>query len=130
VVVALAATESRPDLATLAAIGAAPATRKRIVVAQAGTIVVIGTILGVLTGLVLAAALVLFKGNELTQVNPLWTIEVPWLVIAAMAVALPTRAVGAAWLATSSRLASPAAWPGEHQLHHVTSLQHAGPAPM
>ncbi|MGF0117946.1 FtsX-like permease family protein [Promicromonospora sp. Marseille-Q5078] len=104
IVAALAATESRPDLATLAAVGAAPTTRKRIVAAQAGTVAVIGSVLGGLSGIVLGAAFVMFERFRYAEPDPRWTVEVPWAVLGAMVVVLPLLAVGAAWLVTRSRL--------------------------
>jgi len=104
IVAALAATESRPDLATLAAVGAAPTTRKRIVAAQAGTVAVIGSLLGGVAGIVLGAAFVMFERFRYDEPDPRWTVEVPWLVLGAMVVVLPLLAVAAAWLVTRSRL--------------------------
>lgn len=104
IVAALAATESRPDLATLAAVGAAPSTRKRIVAAQAGTVAVIGSVLGGASGVVLGAAFVLFERFRYAEPDPRWTVEVPWPVLAATLVVLPLLAVAAAWLVTRSRL--------------------------
>ncbi|GAA1731971.1 hypothetical protein GCM10009809_29230 [Isoptericola hypogeus] len=101
---ALAATESRPDLATLAAVGAAPTTRKRIVAAQAGTIVVIGSVLGAVSGIALGAAFVLFERYRYDVPDLRWTVEIPWPVLAALVVVLPLLAVAAAWLVTRSRL--------------------------
>ncbi|MEL7976703.1 ABC transporter permease [Isoptericola sp. F-RaC21] len=104
IVAALAATESRPDLATLAAVGAAPTTRKRIVAAQAGTVAVVGSVLGGLSGIVLGAAFVLFERFRYDVPDPRWTVEVPWAVLGATVVVLPLLAVSAAWLVTRSRL--------------------------
>ncbi|WP_165350458.1 ABC transporter permease [Xylanimonas protaetiae] len=101
---ALAATEARPDLATLAAVGAAPTTRKRIVAAQAGTIVVIGAVLGLTSGIAVGAAFVLQSRFRYLE-DPTWSVVVPWLPIAVAVVALPLVAVGAAWLVTRGRLA-------------------------
>ncbi|HEY0120075.1 MAG TPA: FtsX-like permease family protein, partial [Cellulomonas sp.] len=58
VAVALAAAESRPDLATLGAVGAAPRMRRRIAAAQAGVLAVTGAVLGVVAGILLARVLV------------------------------------------------------------------------
>jgi len=104
IVAALAATESRPDLATLAAVGAAPTTRKRIVAAQAGTVAIIGSALGGASGIVLGTAFVLFERFRYDVPDPRWTVEVPWLLLGATLVVLPVLAVAAAWLVTRSRL--------------------------
>jgi len=104
---ALAATESRPDLATLTAVGAPPRTRKKIVAAQAGTIAAIGAGVGTASGLALGAALVEFQRAQSAQwdgnPDPAWGFDIPWLWIAAFAVALPLVAVASAWLATRGR---------------------------
>ncbi|MEU2201504.1 ABC transporter permease [Isoptericola sp. NPDC019482] len=104
IVAALAAAESRPDLATLAAVGAAPTTRKRIVAAQAGTVAVLGSVLGGASGVVLGAAFVLFERFRYAEPDPRWTVEIPWPVLGATLVVLPLLAVAAAWLVTRSRL--------------------------
>jgi putative ABC transport system permease protein len=101
---ALAATESRPDLATLAAVGAAPSTRKRVVAAQAGTIAVVGAVIGTVSGIGLGAAFVLYERHRYDPVDLTWSVVVPWPWLAATVVALPALAVAAAWLVTRSRL--------------------------
>ncbi len=101
---ALAATESRPDLATLTAVGSPPSTRKRVVAAQAGTITVIGVVIGVASGVALGAAFVMNERFRYDQVDPTWEFAVPWLPVAALLVVLPLLAITAAWLVTRSRL--------------------------
>ncbi|WP_187289419.1 FtsX-like permease family protein [Xylanimonas cellulosilytica] len=101
---ALAATESRPDLATLTAVGAVPSTRKRIVAAQAGTVAGIGAFVGVLSGYPLGAAFVLFFRYRWTTPDLAWSLTFPWPWLLALLVGLPLLAVTAAWLATRSRL--------------------------
>lgn len=101
----LAAAESRPDLATLEAVGATPWTRRTVVAAQAGAISVVGTVLGLGTGGVLGAALVrLLRSWEAASTAAAWTVEVPWLWLIGLAVVLPVLAIGAAWLVTRPRL--------------------------
>jgi putative ABC transport system permease protein len=101
---ALAATESRPDLATLTAVGAVPRTRKRIVAAQAGTIAGIGAVVGVVSGYALGAAFVLFFRYRWPTPDPAWSLTFPWPWLLALLVGLPLLAVTAAWLVTRSRL--------------------------
>jgi putative ABC transport system permease protein len=101
---ALAAAESRPDLATLAAVGASPGTRRGVAGAQAGVIAVTGTLLGLVTGPVLGIAFVLYKRYEWGEPDPAWLVEVPWLGIAGLVVALPLLGVASAWLVTRSRV--------------------------
>ncbi|GAB2486187.1 hypothetical protein GCM10027063_29950 [Promicromonospora xylanilytica] len=101
---ALAAAESRPDLATLSAVGASPGTRRGVAGAQAGVIAVTGTLLGLVTGPVLGIAFVLYKRFEWGEADPAWLVEVPWLGITGLVVALPLLGVAAAWLVTRSRV--------------------------
>ncbi|WP_277210848.1 FtsX-like permease family protein [Isoptericola croceus] len=100
---ALAATEARPDLATLAAVGAPPRLRKRIVAAQAGTVAAIGSVLGALSGIALGAAFVLLRRHEQGTSDIRWTVEVPWATLGATVVGLVVVAVVVAWLVTRSR---------------------------
>lgn len=101
---ALAAVESRPDLATLAAVGAPPRLRRLVAGAQAGSIAIVGVVLGTGMGLLLGSALVLYMRYQWELPDPRWMIEVPWLPVAGLAVGLPLLAVGAAVLATRSGL--------------------------
>lgn len=101
----LAAAESRPDLATLEAVGAAPWTRRTVAAAQAGAISVVGTVLGLGAGGALGVTLVrLMRSWETASTAGAWGVEVPWLWLAGLVVALPALAIGAAWLATRSGL--------------------------
>ncbi|WP_018217592.1 FtsX-like permease family protein [Salinispora vitiensis] len=88
VAVGLAATELRPDLATMAAVGATGRTRRRIAAAQAGFIVGAGTLLGLISGIGPAAAYVGFN------VELRW--HVPWPALLAVVLAPPVLAIVAA----------------------------------
>ncbi|MPV35865.1 ABC transporter permease [Georgenia subflava] len=101
--VGLAAADSRPDLATLAAVGAAPRTRKRIVGAQAAVISLIGVPLGVLTGIALGAVFVTWQAN-VNGHDPTWQVLIPWPMIAATLVTIPLLAVLGSMAATRSTL--------------------------
>ncbi len=88
--------DARADQATLAAIGAAPRLRRRLAAAQALSISVLGTALGVAAGFVPGAALIgAVPGVDL--VVPVWR-------LAEVLVLVPLLAAGAAWLLTRSRL--------------------------
>lgn len=91
--VALSAVDARPDLATLAAVGAAPSARRRVVAAQAATISVIGTVLGLVAGTLIGIGWTLLTGYPLA---------VPWYQLAALTVAVPLLAAVAAWTVTRS----------------------------
>ncbi|WP_154792739.1 ABC transporter permease [Occultella kanbiaonis] len=101
--VGLAAAESRPDLATLAAIGASPGLRRKVAGAQAGVIAVIGAVVGVGTGLLLGYVLTLWQQTA-GQWGTLWEMSVPWPAVALLAVGLPALAIGGAMLLTRARL--------------------------
>ncbi len=92
----LAQADARADHATLAAVGAAPRLRRRLAAAQALSISVLGTVLGVAAGFVPGAAL-LGALPTIDLVVPVWQlVEVLVLV--------PLLAAGAAWLLTRSRV--------------------------
>lgn len=94
--VALSAVDARPDLATLAAVGAGPSTRRRVVAAQAATISVVGSVLGLVAGTLIGVGWTLLIGYPLA---------IPWLRLAALAVAVPVLATVAAWAVTRSHVA-------------------------
>ncbi|WP_019135304.1 FtsX-like permease family protein [Cellulomonas massiliensis] len=102
--VALAGAEARPDLATLAAVGAAPGVRRRVAAAQAAVLVVLGASVGTVTGLVLGRVLVVSERARFEVYDPTWLVVVPWPAIAAVALGVPLLATGGAWLLTRSRL--------------------------
>ncbi|WP_413451609.1 ABC transporter permease [Georgenia phoenicis] len=102
--IALAQAETRPDLATLAAVGASPGIRRRIAAAQAGVLTLIGGVLGTGTGLLLAAVIVTAMRHEGGFIDPHWSLVVPWPAVAAIGLGVPLLAMGAAWLFTRSRL--------------------------
>ncbi|MBL0887679.1 FtsX-like permease family protein [Myceligenerans indicum] len=101
---ALAAADSRADLATLTAAGASPATRRRLVAAQAAVVSVTGAVLGTGLGILTAWAFVLLERYRGDFPDPRWTLHVPWQWAGLLLVGLPLLAAGAAWLVTRSRL--------------------------
>lgn len=94
--VALSAVDARPDLATLAAVGAGPSARRRVVAAQAATISVIGSVLGLVVGTLIGVGWTLLTNLPLA---------VPWQQLAALAIAVPVLSAVAAWTVTSTRVA-------------------------
>jgi putative ABC transport system permease protein len=104
ITVVLAGVESRPDLATLAAIGADPRARRRFAAAQAGVVATLGGTLGVGTGLMLGRVLVTAQRYRDVIPDYRWVPVVPWPTVAAIAVGMPALAMGLGYLATRSRL--------------------------
>ncbi|MGY2080240.1 hypothetical protein [Modestobacter sp. SYSU DS0657] len=100
----LALADARPDLATLAAVGAAPATRRRVAMGSAAVIGGTGALLGVLVGLApgIAVAYPLTSTDYGMGARPL--IDVPWLLLLAVAVVVPLLAVVGTGLFVRSRL--------------------------
>lgn len=101
--VALAGAEARPDLATLAAVGAAPVVRRRVAAAQAGVLSVVGALVGAVTGLALGRVLVVSERARAAY-DPTWVVTVPWGAVAVVVLGVPLLSVAGAWLLTRSRL--------------------------
>jgi putative ABC transport system permease protein len=106
----LAAADGRADLATLAAVGASPRTRRSLAAAQSAATAGLGTLLGAVAGLVPAVAIlraltrtVGFEDGHVVkqQVLPL---VFPWSSFAVTLVVVPVLAALAAAALTRSRL--------------------------
>ncbi len=92
----LAAADGRSDLATLAAVGASPRTRRLLAMSQAAVVAFLGALLGAVAGFVPAAAIV----STLVE----WPLTIPWSVLAAVLIGVPVLAALCAGLFTRSRL--------------------------
>ncbi|HZG96626.1 MAG TPA: FtsX-like permease family protein, partial [Mycobacteriales bacterium] len=92
----LAAADGRPDLATLSAVGASPRVRRVLAMSQAATIAFLGSVLGVLAGLVPAIAVI----NARTD----FPLVIPWATLTLVVVAIPTVIAALAGIFTRSRL--------------------------
>ncbi|WP_433326940.1 FtsX-like permease family protein [Spirillospora sp. CA-294931] len=99
----LSAADSRPDLATLAAIGARPRTRRLLMMGQAAFIAVLGCWLGIaagfIPGLAVARPLTLDDGEKGSPI-----VVIPWSTLGLIAIVIPLVAALAAALFTRSRL--------------------------
>ncbi|MBG0815373.1 FtsX-like permease family protein [Planomonospora sp. ID82291] len=108
----LAAADLRPDLATMAAVGAPPGIRRLVIAGQAGFIaglgVLVGALAGVVTGIGVAwpmttrthdlAYLMETHGGMRPFPQGPPTVELPWLFLAAVVVGLPVLAAAVAAL--------------------------------
>jgi len=104
----LALSDARPDFSTLAAVGAAPRTRRLVAGAQAIVLASLGTVLGIAVGFApgIAVTWPLTSASYVLGAESIGapTIRVPWLLLGAMVVVVPVLAALAAMLFTRSRL--------------------------
>jgi putative ABC transport system permease protein len=100
----LALSDARPDFATLAAVGAAPRTRRFMAMGSAAVVGGGGALLGLLAGLApgIAVAYPLTSTDYGNGAHSL--IDVPWLLLGGMAVLVPLLAVAMTGLAVRSEL--------------------------
>jgi putative ABC transport system permease protein len=110
----LALSDARPDFATMSAVGAGPRTRRFIAAAYAGTIGLVGAVLGAAVGFVpgIAVTFPLTSSSWLPNgatgpdgtVLPDHFIDVPWLLVIGLVVVLPVATAGIVGLTARSRL--------------------------
>ncbi|MER7753553.1 FtsX-like permease family protein [Kitasatospora sp. NPDC097643] len=107
----LAAADSQRDLTTLAAVGAEPRIRRTLSGFQCGVIAGMGSLLGVVCGIVPAVALrkvqgaeSAFPGMSAAEIASKSAVVFPWPTIAATVIVLPLLAAGLAALLTRSRI--------------------------
>lgn len=102
----LALSDARPDFATLMAVGARPAVRRRVAAAYAAVIALLGAVLGCLAGLVpgIAVSFPLTRNQTGLPGAPSSYLDIPWLLLVTVAVVVPAIAAAAAAGLTRSRL--------------------------
>lgn len=100
----LALTDARPDFATLAAVGAAPRTRRFVAMGSAALVGGGGALIGVLAGLApgIAVAYPLTSTDYGFGARPV--VDVPWLLLTGLALLVPLLAVAVTGLFVRSRL--------------------------
>lgn len=100
----LALADARPDLATLAAVGAAPRRRRAVAASYALVIGFVGSVLGAAVGFIpgIAVTYPLTRGYD--ALAPAHHLDVPWLMILGIVVALPIVTAAVVGLAARSRL--------------------------
>lgn len=96
----LALSDARPDLATMAAVGARPRTRRRVAASYALVVGGVGAVLGVGVGFVPGLAI----GHTIGASEAGDVFAVPWLQVAVVVLGLPLLTAGAVGLAARSRL--------------------------
>ena len=105
----LALSDARPDLATLSAVGAAPRTRRGVAAAYALVVGVTGAVLGAGVGFIPGVAVTYpltansYRPDELVAI-PTHYLDVPWLLIGTLVVALPLFTAVVVGVTARSRL--------------------------
>ncbi|WP_244930548.1 ABC transporter permease [Nocardioides sp. W7] len=114
----LALSDARPDLATLSAVGASPRTRRGVAAAYALVVGFVGAVLGAavgfVPGLAVARPLTTMQGDSCvvegsgsctpTNVDVGPFVDVPWLLVLGIVVALPLLTAAVVGLTARSRL--------------------------
>ncbi|WP_109506792.1 FtsX-like permease family protein [Nocardioides speluncae] len=105
----LALSDARPDLATLAAVGAAPRSRRLVGAAYALVVGLVGAVLGAAVGFIPGIAITYpLTSNAWTgsgpEGMPSHYLDVPWLLILGLVVGLPLLTATVVGLSARSRL--------------------------
>ena len=110
----LALSDARPDLATLSAVGAAPRTRRRVAASYALVVGFVGAVLGAAVGFIpgvaIAQPLTARRGGYSTDTtgalvgDPASYLDIPWLLVVTIVLALPLLTAAVVGLTARSRL--------------------------
>ena len=110
----LALSDARPDFATMGAVGADPRTRRSVAAAYAGTIGLVGAVLGAAVGFVPGVAVTFpLTGSSWAEPGatteegfplPGHFLDVPWLLVLGLVVVLPLVTAAVVGLTSRSRL--------------------------
>jgi putative ABC transport system permease protein len=105
----LALSDARPDLATLAAVGAAPRTRRAVAASYAVVVGLVGSVLGAVVGFVPGIAVtypLTGQGwaHDIDPTLPSHYLDVPWLLIGTLVLGLPLLTAAIVGLTARSRL--------------------------
>jgi putative ABC transport system permease protein len=106
-VTALALADARPDLATMAAVGAPPRSRRRYAAATGLLVSGLGVLLGITVGFVPAWAITRTLAVAWGQTEPTWASDyftVPWPALLLLGVGIPLITAAVAWAFTRSRV--------------------------
>ena len=100
----LALSDARPDLATLAAVGASPRRRRWVAASYALVIGFVGALLGAAVGFIPGIAVTYPLTSGYSEVAETHYLDVPWLMILGLVVALPLLTALIVGLTARSRL--------------------------
>jgi putative ABC transport system permease protein len=100
----LALSDARPDLATLSAVGASPRTRRGVAAAYALAVGGVGAVLGAAVGFIPGIAISYPLTRHFSPVGPSHYLDIPWLLIGSLVVALPLLTALVVGLLARSRL--------------------------
>jgi putative ABC transport system permease protein len=100
----LALSDARPDLATLSAVGASPRTRRGVAAAYALAVGAVGAVLGAAVGFIPGIAISYPLTRTFARVGPTHYLDIPWLQILVLVVALPLLTALVVGLLARSRL--------------------------
>ena len=100
----LALSDARPDLATLSAVGASPRTRRGVAAAYALAVGFVGAVLGAAVGFIPGVAVTYPLTRGFDPGEPSHYLDIPWMLIGGLVIALPLFTALVVGLLARSRL--------------------------